>query len=159
MHIVSDGPDPDQPRRDALAAVRRALRELTANLLRMIRGAGKPYLIVGQLDELTTALIAYSEKSGSMMPSDHDLKRALTPEEYDPLFRATYGDLEAERRDAIQQIVRGSLQLVASQMLGQSTQEAAGRSEMHAGSRALGEINKQQLLAQQRGSRKPPDLW
>lgn len=93
MHIVSDGPDPDQPRRDALAAVRRALRELTANLLRMIRGAGKPYLIVGQLDELTTALIAYSEKSGSMMPSDHDLKRALTPEEYDPLFRATYGDL------------------------------------------------------------------
>jgi hypothetical protein len=29
-------------------------------------------------------------------------------------------------------------------MLGQSTQEAAGRSEMHAGSRALGEINKQQ---------------
>jgi hypothetical protein len=158
MHIVSDRPDPEQPRRDALAAVRRALREMTANLLRMARGAGKPYLIVGQLNELTTALIAYSEKSGGMMPSDHEFKKALAPIEYDPLFRSTYGDVEAERRDAIQQIVRGSLQLVASQMLGQSTQEAAGRSEMHAGSRALGEINKQQR-APQRGGRKPPDLW
>lgn len=48
MRIVSENSNEDLAARQVLAAVRWDLRQLAANLLRVIRGAGKPHLLAQQ---------------------------------------------------------------------------------------------------------------
>ncbi|MFT8246599.1 hypothetical protein [Roseomonas sp. BN140053] len=116
----------------------RALRELAANLLRVIRGAGKPWTLGQDAAEVVIAIEAYQEIAGPTLFAD-DIAAALRIQEH---YRhlPSLSSREAERLDAEEQVVRGALQVVASKLLGQRTQEAAGDDEMHRGIREFGEI-------------------
>lgn len=111
-----------------------SLRLLTANLIRVTRGAGDGYKIGKQTSELLEAAQQYRDAFGHW-PSDADYSRALHhTEDRDP----EYGPYQW-RQDALNQIIRGSLQVAASRMLDQPLQVSAGEREMDNGLRYYSE--------------------
>jgi len=129
MKVVSENTGADLARKRASQRVDDALRELTANLLRVVRGAGRPHDIADQSLALTDSLVAYREATG-VLPFGDDLAAVIQPGE--PDLRLWGGDEQA-RHYAHQLVIKGSLQVTASRLLHQPTQEAAGRREMHDG--------------------------
>jgi hypothetical protein len=112
-------------------------RDLSSNLLRVIRGAGRPAQLVEQAQEFINALVEYRKLVGHL-PSGDELAAALylqpppTLSDYD-----RYAQTEA-----MDSIVRGSLQIAAAELLGQRTQKAAGEHEVSAGVRFLQDARK-----------------
>lgn len=103
------------------------MRELSAILLRTIRGAGKPFEIEHRVMKLATALCEFRKlNDGYGIPSD-EISYALRFRDDGDMSEAEYA------RDTM---IRGALQIVASRMIGQRTQEAAGKSEMMSGVRS-----------------------
>ncbi len=76
MKLVSENSEAEFARTRYEAEIRWALRNLTANLIRITRGAGKPYEIVRQVDELARALRGYHDALGHWPRSD-ELENAL----------------------------------------------------------------------------------
>lgn len=109
-----------------------ALRDLTANLIRVTRGAGKPYEIGVQCARIVEVFEAYHDAFGSWPSSDWASSVLDVGEEID--FER-FPD-EVDRHYAEERIIRGSLQIAASRLLRQRTQEAAGDTELHRGLRA-----------------------
>jgi hypothetical protein len=103
-----------------------ALRELAANIIRVVRGAGKPDYVIDQCNEVLKAAIEYHSKTGRFV-SDQSVAWALhlKPEQI-----RDYDSFEGQRQLAMRQMIRGSLQVTASRLLGQLTQENRGDSEM-----------------------------
>jgi hypothetical protein len=121
------------------------LREATANMLRIIRGAGKSYALLKQMSDVVAAAVKVREVTGQL-PTDI-LETVLHRESKTEAIRekrragkidetsierwqddGTFDKLEAE--DSIK---AGVLQIIASQFVGQRTQECAGESEMRNG--------------------------
>ena len=98
-----------------------ALRRLTSNLLRIVRGAGKPYEVLDEVASLAEALAALGPRNG--YAAGETVVGALD------IWRDTP---EAETLDII---VSGALQIAASRLAGQRTQETAGRRELQDGIR------------------------
>lgn len=129
MKIVSENTEADIARERAMQRVRNELQEITANLIRVVRGAGRPHEIARQSLALTEALTAYQAAAG-MLPLGDDLAAVIQPEE------PGLHDWRAEdqvRHYARQRVIDGALQVAASRLLGQLTQERAGEREMHDG--------------------------
>jgi len=122
-----------------------ALREAAANMLRIIRGAGKSYALLKQLSDVVSAAVKVQDVTGRL-PTDI-LEAVLHRESEIEVIRekrragkideasierwhedGTFDQLEAE--DSIK---GGVLQIIASQFVGQKTQECAGGSEMRNG--------------------------
>lgn len=118
------------------------LRELTANLLRVSRGAGKAHDIGHQCAKLIGAFQAYHKEVGHWPPS-WDLKEAISKE---PVYREGFvlSTDEAERLSHTETMIAGALQTVASRLLGQNTQERAGESELYRGFNGLVEYRAEQ---------------
>ena len=135
LRAVAENTEADKARQWATGGVSWALRDLTANLLRIVRGAGKPYEIVRQADELLQALVAYQKAVGHWPPS-HELAEMLSVDRNEE-WRSQLKNSELNRLYAEERIVRGALQKTASRLIGQATQEAAGDSEMYDGLRGL----------------------
>jgi hypothetical protein len=76
MRIVSENSETDLARQRALDQVDWKIRELTANLLRITRGAGKPYEIMTQMIELAEAIRGYHAATG-LSPYADEFARAL----------------------------------------------------------------------------------
>ena len=76
MRIVSEKSEADVAHHHALERVEWRLRELAANLLRIIRGAGKPYEMMLQMAELVGAILAY-QAVVSLMGAREEFNRAL----------------------------------------------------------------------------------
>jgi hypothetical protein len=131
VRIVGENSEADLLEREVRAPVDACLRELTANLLRVIRGAGKPYLIARQVFDLTEAIALYQSSTGR--PISTEVLSAIPSLTPDPGFRTRYGDFEADWRNARQLVVQGALQLLASELLDQRTQAAAGDHEVTRG--------------------------
>jgi hypothetical protein len=130
MRLVSENSDDDIRREHARQDIVWPLKELAANLIRVVRGAGKPYEIASQADRVLDAFEAYREVVGHYPPSD-EIQNAVSIRFHDH-------DRESSEIDwAISQIVQGSLQIAASRIVGQSTQEAAGERETLEGVNAL----------------------
>ena len=135
MHIVTENSEADFDRRQAMDQVALQLRELTANLLRVTRGAGKPHEIGQQAQELINTMVKYRNAVGQS-PSNEEIAGALdvSPDE-------NYADqISADALDqmhAKHNVVCGALQIVASRLLGQRTHETAGNQEMIQGIREL----------------------
>lgn len=119
----------------ATEAVSWAVRDLAANLLRIVRGAGKPHEVVGQIAGLTQALASYREAFGhGLLP--HELSGMLSidhPEEW----RTGLKNSALHRLYAEERIVRGALQVAASRLVEQRTQERVGERELRDGVRDL----------------------
>lgn len=130
MRVVSDNSEKDRARREAEAKLSSALRDLTANLFRITRGAGKGYEVLHQLRGLSDATIGFRDTFGHGPPSDL-FNEAL--QIHDDL--TNYSD-DNFRFARIKQItVDGALQYAASQLLRQPTHARRGESEMYDGMR------------------------
>jgi len=70
MRVVTENTDADLARQRATVEVRWTLRELTANLLRVIRGAGKPHEIGLQAQALVETYVKYREVVGHFPPPE-----------------------------------------------------------------------------------------
>lgn len=138
MRIVSENSEADIARERALKEIHWAVRELTANLLRVTRGAGRAYEIGSQAQSLVDAFMAYRAAAG-YFPSSDEISRALSVS-YDGDVERNLSANDLAWLHGERAVVRGSLQIAASRLLGQATQEAAGSSEMHKGLREIEQI-------------------
>jgi hypothetical protein len=125
-----------------------ALREVTANLLRIVRGAGKSYELIRHFSEVIRAVSGFKDAAGHW-PSAMMLSSALKlDDEVSEIYeRHRSGQISQEsidrwKRDgtfermyAERVIHRGVLQIIASKLLEQKVQVSAGESEMHQGIR------------------------
>ena len=118
------------------------LRDLTANLIRIARGAGAAERLGPQLAEAVNGYEDIRQETGLWphpwaIERQLDVSRDLT--DTDHLSAA-----QLNRAYAVETIIAGSLQIAASRLVGQRTQEAAGRKELHDGVRELEEAQRQQ---------------
>ena len=131
MRIVSENSEADIARNTATADVYKALRELTANLLRATRGAGRAWEIGRQAQALIESLIEYREVVGAY-PLTEEITDALAIwRNQDDLENLS--DEHYEQASAKQAVIRGALRIVAARLLDQGLQGAAGESEMYRG--------------------------
>lgn len=132
MRIVSENSDQDLARVRAEGRVDRALCELAANILRVVRGAGRPYELGRQAAGFVAACEAYREAVGHYPPPE-DLGAAL--DVHRELEPSRFAEREYVISAASESMMRGGLQIAASRLLGQLTQERAGDSELLDGAR------------------------
>jgi hypothetical protein len=130
MRIVSENSDADLARRRALERIEGTLRALTANLLRVTRGAGNAHELGRQAADFIEAVEAHRSSTGTM-PMSEEVAAMLDLDQYELL-----GKLDARERSRLlaeQTVIRGALQVVASRLMEQRTQETAGHHEMFEG--------------------------
>ena len=121
-------------------AVRDALKELTANLMRIARGAGRPDLIMTQTQALSGLFAAYREIAGQDLPTE-DLAAALRLAEIPEDDEAVWSDWDR----AVRAMVQGALQVAAAELLAQHAQATAGRKELFTGYRNIEKLHSRQL--------------
>lgn len=111
---------------DAANRIEHALKELLANLLRVQRGSGRDYEICHQVIECANAFIEYQNVGGSRW----NLKERgmLDVDTYSP-GSGEWTDYKMVQisEDAI---LSGAMQVIASRLLRQRSQEVAGSREM-----------------------------
>ena len=103
----------------AARRLRSALRSHAANLIRVVRGAGKPHEVGKECSAIIEALHGYHEACG-YWPLPEIISQALDIDR--PVDWGKY-PAEGLRLEAHEAIVRGSLQVAASRLAGQRTQE------------------------------------
>lgn len=139
MRIVSETSAAELAKRAAEHGVSQALKQMAANLLRVIRGAGRPYQVGFDLAECVQAFTAYEAAFGHF-PSDVSIARALDPgksEEEGDWDWPPDGDEETAYRWSRQRSRRdmrlAALQITASMLIGQKLQLARGEDDLDRG--------------------------
>lgn len=121
----------DAARQRANENLRWPLRDLAANLMRITRGAGKPYHLVNEINAVVSALNSYKEAFGHFPDSDtlrQTLNISLDEEKEDRLSDRALLWFYAEEK-----MMKGGLQMAASKLLGQTPQERMGHREVFEG--------------------------
>jgi hypothetical protein len=131
VEIVSSQTDEQRKIAHAASRIEWTLRKMLANLLRVQRGAGKDYEIFHQIVDCANAFIEYGNLGGERW--NLDMHAMLDVDRYQPGERK-WGDALAEVM-AMDEILHGAMQTIASRLLEQRTQQSAGESEMHSGMR------------------------
>ena len=98
------------------------MKVLASNMLRVVRGAGKAHELPAQMADVLDKIEAYREDVGHY-PSDYELSSLISRRHHE----RTHGDRWA---DGVDQMVEGALQIAASTLVHQGTQERAGHSEL-----------------------------
>ncbi len=106
--------------------VDQALVELAANIIRVVRGAGRPEDIVGQCADVLNAAVSFDKKAGRWV-SPYSIASAIHLE-HDQI--EDYETFRGLRQLARRQMIRGSLQVAASRLLDQRLQIDKGEREM-----------------------------
>ncbi|MBG6209267.1 hypothetical protein IWQ49_003938 [Labrenzia sp. EL_126] len=134
MKLVVEN-DPNEIQRIyRLRQIERSLVDLAANLLRVCRGAGKPRELGLNCAAVIEAYEDFREDVGRY-PNADEVACALSFSLNDE--RSEQDDLLGEKLYALDDIVRGSLQLIASQYLNQRPQRIAGERQINEGVRGL----------------------
>ena len=138
---------PTREQKIATLAFQYALAHLFANLLRVARSRsgmdGDPQALFKQLTELQGATLEFQKAFGHDPPSEaiRDALDYWTPRYEQLTQRAQERDTNFSyviNRDAAEcSIIDGASQIIASRLLGQSTQESHGSYELHEGVRSL----------------------
>lgn len=131
----------EEARRHAIAAsdVRWALIELAANIMRISRGAGRSPDIGPQCVGVIESFEAYRQVVG-MWPSSYEISTALAwMPDHEERVQLNW----SEREYSVADIVGGSLQIAASSLLRQRTQEAAGENQMYRGLNGVYDLRRQ----------------
>jgi len=115
---------PEIERQEAEDELTDSIREVGAMSMRIIRGAGDPIRLLANIDRAATAIAVLLKYEKSIGPGL--VRSALDI----PLFEPSY---TLGNEFYVANIVSGSLQIVASQLLHQKTQEYNGRNEMQRG--------------------------
>ena len=135
MKVVSENSDDDLKRRQADGRVGTAVRALAANLMRVTRGSGKAQEIGSQAHELIEARMAYAEAWGFLPgPDRYDEYLDIAP---NAEIMSQISEEDAGRIYAKAGIVRASLQIAASGLLGQRTQETIADHDLYTAIREL----------------------
>jgi hypothetical protein len=152
LKVVSERPAEEIKKQKATAALGHTLRTLTANLLRTVRGAGKPEMIFEHVDHFVKAFARFCDDNGQ--PPDATLLRELIA-----LPQPNWNHNDDRLQEAIGEhsICQNSLQIVASALLDQQTQREKAVDDLRdtlriiEGQRALAKKRKRQV--QKRGKR------
>jgi len=131
----------EQDGKYALGWVRFGLQQLAANLLRVIAGAGRPQHIVGQVRALAEFIESY-ERAAGRSPGRYELSSCLQTS-YDEELIRRFAVIERERAEAVETIVAGSLQIAASRLLGQATQQTLAQHKLYKGIRDMERVREQ----------------
>lgn len=126
LMLASSRSDTEVAQQRAFDLISWPLRELTANLLRVTRGAGSPYDIYRQVVALEQVL-REAHEFHDFWSIPHLMAREL--QSALPEWRLA----EEEFDDSGANVVRGSLQYIASRLVYQPMQEAAGSREIESG--------------------------
>lgn len=127
MEIVSNNTQAEISRKKDLDDISFCLIDLAANILRVIRGAGRPEEICMQIINTAARLKDFKSDHG-YGPSSNEVFDMLY------LLRAyRNGEPLKDRAIADHTIICGALQIAASTLLGQNTQASAGHREMYEG--------------------------
>jgi len=146
--VVSEQSEQEIRRRKARGALAGELRAFAVNFLRVMRGGGKPWQLLREFEACAAAIRAYAAEHDSL-PDAHTMYAALDWDaawhEARPWIKENEAELAEANicrdpasdliEDAIETIVRGALQVIASKFANQSTQYSAGRSEIQQGIR------------------------
>lgn len=149
--LASQNDEADLRKRRLIDELDWPTRELMSNMLRVMRGAGKPHYLVNQVMQLAVAIEAAGEVSNSWGLWS-EMEQTLQS-----VFKADYPDdifWSAE-----EMIVRGSLQIVASRLVYQHPQACMGERERDEGCRRLElihERNRQEIQASLRPPSRAP---
>lgn len=148
LRVVSSQTSTQIERNYAEGELEFPFRNLAANIIRVVRGAGRPEDMIAQMLACLDAAEAYRKLTGHY-PKAKIYRRFLNLAEFyfDPTTWADEKEKEAilqlsmsgypEKIEAERMIHRGALQVAASRLLGQHTQEVAGDHEMYMGAHLL----------------------
>lgn len=134
-----------------------AIRDCAANMLRIIRGAGKPYELMRQMQMALHTSAKFYEVHG-YWPQEVIVNDLRIEDEASKWFRkAQEGALDQASVDrwrddgtfyrmaAEHSMFCGALQVIASELIGQTTQKAAGSREFHDGLREYQRVRETEL--------------
>jgi hypothetical protein len=160
IRVVSEQSDEDMKRREAEARLAAPLRQLAANILRIVAGAGKAYLLPRQIDAFVDAAIAYQNAFGRRPPdfkigqildcdiAELDHKPDLNNES-EERRQQTFEDGTWEEDAAMMEIRRGSIRMAAAMLVGQTVQERNAENTLFDGIRRLEEFRHKRRQARQ----------
>jgi hypothetical protein len=117
LKVVSERSEQEIKQQGAAAARKDALRELTANLIRIVRGAGKPDFIAEQLRDVAQAYADFNDVYGRPLWSDECSAMLSFSMPELPNNDDLANDLISEHA-----LCREALQVVASTLLEQELQ-------------------------------------
>lgn len=104
------------------------LRDLAANIIRVVHGAGKSHDLINQCISVIDAAREYHEAAGRL-PSSVELDRMLRIRQPDPVG----SDFSIDRHCAMEEMISGSLRLTAARLLDQKLQETHGEQQLTEG--------------------------
>jgi hypothetical protein len=118
-------------RQQALNQVRDALRALAANVIEIVRGAGKPLELSFQVEAFSAALEAFERAAEGRRPKAWEFAEMLRVDIEPKLATPTTEDDLAEHY-AQHAVIQASLQLAAARLLEQEPGAAEALAELHA---------------------------
>ncbi len=126
LRVVSERSEQEIKKQEAAAALKQALTALTANLIRIVRGAGKPDFIAEHLRDVAVAYANYCDIDVRGVPADviRDMLR----------FEMSELPENQDRVDMIiaeHAICRAGLQVAASALVQQDRQRDNGLLDLH----------------------------
>jgi hypothetical protein len=131
-----------------------AIRDTAANMLRIIRGAGKPFELLLQMKKAIDSAIKFQELHNHWpddviandLQLEDEMEKVLARRREGALDQVTtdrwWKDGTFDRMMAEHTIYRGALQAIASELIGQNTQKRSGESEFHDGIRQWSEYRR-----------------
>jgi len=136
LSLVPQADPAEREKAEALRDLEWETRELAANLLRVIRGAGRPSELPQQIISLGEAILEVNKtaRAWAIWSAMEETLQSGLPERWEELESSAYRT----------PIIRGSLQLVASTLLNQHAQQSAGDREIGEGIRELEERRERQ---------------
>ena len=139
LKLVANNSDEDRRRILAAQGLRGPLRQLTANLMRIVRGAGHAERLPCQIQAVTEAYVAYHEAFGCY-PSSYEVQEALSlpdelpnvdsPDKRDD--KAIRDALYRDRMEGARSVQMATLQILASTLLDQTPQRRSGERDFWA---------------------------
>ena len=148
MKLISSQSDAEVEQKKIEAELRGALRTVVANLMRVMRGSGKPDQLGRDVAFCAGAFASYHAAFGRHPAREFyfgALNLQAVLEEHRPWVKEAFAEARGrwdedgttDRMEAKQAILRGAMQIIASRMLDQMTQENRGEQELHEGIGAL----------------------
>jgi len=147
MHVVTENSPETLRERELLNRLTWALRELTANLMRISRGAGKPVSVVVQSAEVVSIVREYEDLTGHGAPVETVSEALSVRVDWEVLFNLP--EDERKRRRVNERVIAGALQVAASRLLDQKTHATRGDDEMFEGMQRIQEVREERIKARQ----------
>ena len=145
MRLVSEQSEADVGRHRALKQLTPALQHLTANLMRITRGAGHPHRLAEEMAACLGAMLAYEDATGHGILSE-EIQAALNPEKPQGDFteeemKRRYESGSWDREQALVEIRRASLAMTAAMLTKQRLQISRAETDMRAATDRLEEAH------------------